>query len=141
MEILAKCGAGIALSMFDLDYNEIRSIIDFQSKLKEILSDNPKFTLSYKISGKVCRYILDKKFLSNLFGDSSIMFISEDCIPINKTIERIKFTDLSLIVDPYGLKVGFESSMPNAEVFEASYKSSLESFSKILGGFCEIKTK
>lgn len=62
MEILVQCRSDVALKISYLDYNEIIAIIESQSKLKEILSDSPKFTLSYKISGEVDRYILDKKF-------------------------------------------------------------------------------
>lgn len=53
MEILVQCRSDVALKISYLDYNEIRAIIESQSKLKGILSDSPKFTLSYKISGEV----------------------------------------------------------------------------------------
>jgi hypothetical protein len=139
MEILVQCRSDVALKISYLDYNEIRAIIESQSKLKEILSDSPKFTLSYKISGEVDRYILDKKFLYNLFGDNSIVF-SESYIPINESIECVECEDTFLIVvDPYRQEVSFEFRVRNDHVVEDSYKSSLESFSKILGRFCETK--
>lgn len=138
MEILVQCRSDVALKISYLDYNEIRAIIESQSKLKEILSDSPKFTLSYKISGEVDRYILDKKFLYNLFGDNSIVF-SESYIPINESIECVECEDTFLIVDPYRQEVSFEFLVRNDHVVEDSYKSSLESFSKILRRFCETK--
>lgn len=136
MEILVQCGSDVVLKISNLDCNEIRTIIDSQSKLKEVLSDRPKFILSYKISGEADRYILDKKFLSNLFGDNSIVF-SESYVPINESIECVECTDTFLIVDPYKREVSFEFRIRNDHVVEDSYKSSLESFSKILRGFCE----
>lgn len=138
MEILVQCRSDVALKISYLDYNEIIAIIESQSKLKEILSDSPKFILSYKISGEVDRYILDKRFLSNLFGDNSIVF-SESYIPINEYIECVECIDTFLIVDPYRQEVSFEFRIRNDHVVEDSYKSSIESFSKILGGFCETK--
>lgn len=138
MEILVQCRSDVALKISYLDYNEIMAIIESQSKLKEILSDSPKFILSYKISGEVDRYILDKRFLSNLFGDNSIVF-SESYIPINEYIECVECIDTFLIVDPYRQEVSFEFRIRNDHVVEDSYKSSIESFSKILGGFCETK--
>lgn len=59
MEILAKCSNSTLLYIWDLDYYEIKNIIDSKKKLNGLLNDNPKFTISYKISGKVLRYILD----------------------------------------------------------------------------------
>ena len=75
---------------------------------------------------------MDKKFLSNLFGDNSIVF-SESYIPINEDIECVECEDTFLIVDPYRQEVSFEFCVRNDHVVEDSYKSSLESFSKILG--------
>ena len=49
MEILAKCSNSTLLYIWDLDYYEIKNIIDSQKKLNGLLSDNPKFTISYKI--------------------------------------------------------------------------------------------
>lgn len=139
MEILVQCASDVALKISNLDCNEIRAIINSQSKLKEVLSDSPKFILSYKISGEVDRYILDEKFLSNLFGDNSIVF-SESYIPINNEyVECVECEDTFLIVDPYRQEVRFKFRIRNYHVVENSFKSSLESFSKILGGFCEIK--
>lgn len=137
MEILARCRSDVAIKISYLDYNEIKAIIDSQSKLKEILSNSPKFTLSYKISGEVDRHILDKKFLSNLLGDNSIVFSESIYIPVNEDIECVECTDLSLIVDPHRQEVSFEFRIRNDHVVEDSYKSSLESFSKILRGSCE----
>lgn len=140
MEILVQCRSDVAIKISNLDCNEIRDIIDFQSKLKEILSDGPKFTLSYEISGEVDRYVLDKKFLSNLLGDNSIVF-SESYIPINESIECVECVDTFLIVDPYRQEVSFDFRIRNDHVVEDSYKSSLESFFKILGGFCESQAQ
>ena len=140
MEILVQCRSDVALKISYLDYNEIMAIIESQSKLKEILSDSPKFILSYKISGEVDRHILDKRFLSNLFGDNSIVF-SESYIPINEYIECVECIDTFLIVDPYRQEVSFEFRIRNDHVVEDSYKSSIESFSKILGGFCESQAQ
>lgn len=95
MEILAKCGTDNLLKIFDLDDNEIKTIINHQSKVKEISSDGIKLAVSYKISGKVYWYILDKKSLSKLFGNNSIVF-SHNYMPINGSIECIECIDLSL---------------------------------------------
>jgi hypothetical protein len=132
MEILAKCGTDNLLKIFDLDDDEIKTIINHQSNVKEIPSDGIELAISYKISGKVYWHILDKKFLSNLFGNRLIVF-NHNYIPINGSIECIECTDLSLIVDKYSQKVSFEARIHNSEVVTSSYESDLESFFKMIG--------
>ena len=130
MEILAKCSNSTLLYIWDLDYYEIKNIIDSQKKLNGLLSDNPKFTISYKISGKILRYILDERFSYNLFEDNLILFIDHYFIPIDKVIECIRGRDLNLIVDPYLEEVSFKSYLNDTNIVETSYESRIENLYK-----------
>lgn len=130
MEILAKCSNSTLLYIWGLDYYEIKNIIDSQKKLNGLLSDNPKFTISYKISGKVLRYILDERFSYNLFEDNLILFIDHYCVPIDKVIECIRCRDLNLIVDPYLEEISFKSYFNDTNIVETSYESRIENLYK-----------